>query len=196
MTSASENNRLYEIHQAHAQMAYARTPMDDPTRQYQLDRNLSDANTKVYVDPISKRVAVAYRGTDPSLGKDIKTAWHALTGTERNSHRHRKAVARFDEVHTKYPDHHLTTVGHSSGGSLATYVNKQRPGHVDSVVTYNRAASVLHAGKRADNHTDIVHRGDLIAKAASRQRGGHLVRVGKSAGDLIRHHALRSLRFG
>jgi len=109
---------------------------------FQLDTSLSDREHKVFYDPNSKKVVVAYRGTDPrdrfSVLGDLRSDYNILIGKEGRDRRFKRATKQFKSVIDKYQQQGYTfdTTGHSLGGALATPVTKKFPNRVSENLNY------------------------------------------------------------
>ena len=91
---------------------------------YNLDEGLSSNETKVFTNPATKEVTVAYRGTDlskPSRWKDLSSNVVRATGLEKYDPCFQQAKAHFKGVEDKYKKdrYKVTTMGHSLGGQLS-----------------------------------------------------------------------------
>lgn len=121
-----------------AKSAY--TPNRGDIAGYYYSKRLSGDDTAVYVDPASKRVVVASRGThmeDPfrkssgpavSFGSTLKDMFSdALIATHLTSldPREHDLEDRISYIKQKYPDFKITLTGHSLGGRLSMDVGKK-----------------------------------------------------------------------
>ena len=86
---------------------------------FELDTSLSDREHKVFYNPSTKKVVVAYRGTDPrdtsSILKDVRSDYHILIGNEGKDSRFKRATKQFKSAMNKYEHqgYSFDTTGHS-----------------------------------------------------------------------------------
>ena len=107
---------------------------------------MSNEGTKVFHNPTTREVTLAYRGTAlnrPSRWKDLRSDMAILTGRERHYRRFKQANHHFNEVANKYSDYKLNTTGHSLGGQLAKHVNDSHKGRVQRNVVFSRGSGLL-----------------------------------------------------
>lgn len=133
---------------------------------FRLDSDLSDKETKVFVNDTTHKVVVSYRGTKAS--KDIVSDLAIATGTESLNPRFKGALKKFDQVHTKYgKEYSYDTTGHSLGGQLATYVNRHRPHQVDENLSYSRGSGVGELFRQRPHNTyDYSNSKDIVSLGA------------------------------
>ena len=140
---------------------------------FRLDTSLSDREHKVFYDPNSKKVVVAYRGTDPrdrfSILGDVRSDYNILIGKEGRDRRFKRATTQFKGVVDKYQHqgYSFDTTGHSLGGALATHVTKKFPNRVSENLSYSRGSGVLEPFRtRPQNTWDYSHAKDPISLGA------------------------------
>ena len=140
---------------------------------FRLDTSLSDREHKVFYDPNSKKVVVAYRGTDPrdrfSILGDIRSDYNILIGKEGRDRRFKRATTQFKGVVDKYQHqgYSFDTTGHSLGGALATHVTKKFPNRVSENLNYSRGSGLLEPFRtRPKNTWDYSHAKDPISLGA------------------------------
>lgn len=133
---------------------------------FKLDHELSDKETKVFVNNVTKKIVLSYRGTKAS--KDIVSDIAIATGTESLNPRFKGALKKFDKVHQKYgSEYTYDTTGHSLGGQLATYVNRHRPHQVDENLSYSRGSGVGELFRQRPYNTyDYSNSKDIISLGA------------------------------
>ena len=143
-----------------------------------LDTSLSDREHRVFVDPHTKKVVVAYTGTNPrslpTLLGDVRSDYNILMGTEARDPRFKHAVKQFKAALNKYQPqgYSLDTTGHSLGGSLATYVAKKLPNQVSENLSYDRGSGLKEPFRtRPKNTWDYSHEHDLISLGARMNKG-------------------------
>jgi hypothetical protein len=150
---------------------------------YRFDQGLSTRETKVFYNPSTKKVVIAYRGTDlrdgHTLLKDLHSDLNIAVGQESQDPRFQQAVKEFERIYKYYHavGYSVDTTGHSLGGSLATYVNKRKKGKVDENLSFSRGSGVMEPfRKRPTNTYDYSHQNDLIslgARLSRDQDGSH-----------------------
>ena len=164
---------------------------------YNLDEGLSSNETKVFTNPATKEVTVAYRGTDlskPSRWKDLRSDVAIATGLERYDPRFKQAKAHFKDVEDKYQKegYKVTTTGHSLGGQLSKYVNDENQGKVDKNVAFSRGSGLLEPFRKKQRNTvDVSNKRDVISLGA-RLQGGKQVIEGSNK-SMLGSHNLKTL---
>jgi len=158
---------------------------------YSLDPSLSNEETKVFHNPHTKEVTVAYRGTalnKPSRWKDVRSDLAILTGTERHDKRFKEANRHFKGVTDKYGDYNISTTGHSLGGQIAKHVNDSHKGKVKKNVVFSRGTGLFEPfRKKQENTVDVSNQHDLISLGARLQGGNQVVET-KHKGLLESHN--------
>ena len=158
---------------------------------YQLDPSMSTEESKVFHNPTTKEVTVAYRGTalnKPSRWKDLRSDWAILTGREKHDRRFRQANHHFKEVSSKYADYKIDMTGHSLGGQIAKHVNDSHKGRVRNNVVFSRGSGLLEPFRKKQHNTvDVSNKNDLISMGA-RLQGGHYVVESEKKGLLASHN--------
>jgi hypothetical protein len=171
---------------------------------YQLDSDLSDRETSVFVNPETKQVMIAHRGTDLSdpktFLKDLKSDGNILIGKTRRDKRFLEAEEKFNQVKGKYSpeEYQLNVTGHSLGGALAKHVNQRHEGEIARDVNFSRGSSPFpgwlgkKTAKPQDNQVDISNAFDPISLGA-RMQGGNQV-VDTTLRDPLDAHGLQHLK--
>ena len=85
---------------------------------YELDKSLSNATTKVYHDPKTNKVVVANRGTKSSSLADIANNAMYAVGLYDKTGRYKQAEDTQRNVIKKYGKDSITNVGHSQGAII------------------------------------------------------------------------------
>lgn len=144
-----------------------------------MDRDLSTNETKVFVNPNTRKIVLAFRGTalndKKTRFKDIISDFNIFKGSEKKDRRFKEALRDFDRVHQKYQPKGFTvdTTGHSLGGQLATHVNRERSGLVSENLSFSRGTGLREPfRKRPENTWDYSHKGDIISLGARLSEGG------------------------
>lgn len=164
---------------------------------YHLDPSLSHDESKVFVNPKTKQVTIAYRGTalnKKSRMKDLLSDWAITTGTEKKNRRFQQSAHHFNDVLNKYEKDGYTfnTTGHSLGGQIAKHVNDKYRGKVKDNVVFSRGTGFLEPFRRKYHNTvDISNRHDLISLGARLQGGKQIIE--KKNKNLLESHNLGAL---
>jgi hypothetical protein len=158
---------------------------------YRLDKELSTASTKVFVNQRGVPT-IGHRGSK-RVSDWFDNALLAV-GLGRFGPRHREAKAITQKVEAKYGKP-ANAIGHSLGGRLA-----ETSGARGRVVTYNKAAGLADIGKRtSSNQVDYRTSIDLPSLLSVGQTGGRHVTVahtpagGGTAGRVLDAHKLKHL---
>jgi len=123
------------------------------------DPSASGKQVATYVNPATKQVVVAHRGT--ATKHDIVTDAALALGLQRYTPRFRKAQKKTKDIQKKYEGYEVTHTGHSLGGAIAMEQGKRSGGRV---VAFNRGAGLTSiGGRRAKNQTDYVNKRDLVS---------------------------------
>jgi hypothetical protein len=168
-----------------------------PVRGYHLDPGLSGAETKVFVNPITKHVTTAYRGTALSdkkrRWKDLASDLALATGLEKWNPRFQQADRHFQQVQGKYgKGYTYATTGHSLGGQISKYVNDRNKGKVQDNVAFSRGSGLFEGFRRKQKNTvDISNVNDMVSLGA-RASGGRQIREYTKKG-LLKSHNLQAL---
>jgi len=137
---------------------------------YVYDPKLSGKKTAVYVNPETRKVTIAHRGTDPKDRHDIVNDIALAVGAFGRTARARKARKKTEEVGRKYAGYEVTQTGHSLGGAVAAAEGKRTGG---KVVAFSRGAGVGSIGaSRAPGQVDYVHKRDVAPLLSRLERKG------------------------
>ena len=163
---------------------------------YNLDTDLSNDETKVFVNPNDKKAVVAYRGTQlnrrKSAKKDLISDAAILFGAEKHDKRFKEANSHFQNVKDKYKDFQLDTTGHSLGGQLAKYVTDKNLDKVNKNVNFNRGSGLFEPFRKKSNKTiDVSNKNDIISATTRLQGGKHTIE--KKNKGLLGSHSLKNL---
>lgn len=152
--------------------AYKQNKNIKPPEGYYLDNNLSNDKSKVFVNPNKKEIILSFRGTQDK--HDMLTDITAIGfGDKKHNKQFKNATNKLNKVHDLYPEYDSVVVGHSLGGSLSEYANKNAKHRATKVITYNKGSAIPdYFQKRASNQTDIRREGDPISVASKYQKGG------------------------
>ena len=192
----------FAVDQKFAQLGYE--PLNNTNRYnevlhgtgYELDPSLSNEETKVFHNPTTRQVSMAYRGmplNKPSRWKDLKSDLAILMGQEKYDTWFKQVNHHFKGVLDKYGDgYNIDTTGHSLGGQLAKHVNDSHKGRVARNVVFSRGTGLLEPfRKKQGNTVDVSNKHDVISMGA-RLQGGHPV-VKTSNKGLLEAHNLGAL---
>lgn len=92
-----------------------------------LDKNLSNKNNFVYVNPTEKKIIHNVKGTNPFSFDDIKTDLYLGLGKLKDTNRYKDSNRIINNVRDKYKDFNITVTGRSLGSSIGqTIANKQK----------------------------------------------------------------------
>lgn len=137
-----------------------------------LDSSLSDRETSVFVNPTTKQVVTAHRGT--AGVKDIASDVSIATGKEHEDLRFKKADRKFKQVYEKYKDSKHIVTGHSLGGSLSNYVYDRNEQKISNVYAYNPGAglgdiarTILRKKKKDEKRKIYTYTGDVVSLLSS-----------------------------
>ena len=144
---------------------------------YKLDRDLSNAEHKVFIDKDNKPT-VAFRGTKPTKIKDLLTDAAIAVGLGRFTPRFRESARLMDKVNKKYGAK-STVIGHSLGGSLAEHVGSKS----NKVITLDKGTGIGGILKKTNsNQTDIRSSLDPFSALSIGQSGGKKITINNTKG--------------
>ena len=123
---------------------------------YQLDKELSNGQAKVYHDPTTKHTVVANRGTQGTIQDWANNAAYALGGYDLTG-RYKNAVRTQDEAIKKYGKVDAN-VGHSQGAIITRKLNNL--GKTGEVINVNPASK---GEKQKENETVVKSRLDPVS---------------------------------
>lgn len=126
-------------HEPHAALAHAAYHRDQIPEGYEVDPELSDRNRTLYVNKVTGKATLAFRGTQLSGAQDKNTRWRDLStdalialGLQDLSARFKGSLRVSKKAATKYGAENLTLVGHSMGGSQALYAHHRMGSNVET----------------------------------------------------------------
>jgi Lipase (class 3) len=130
----TSEHRTYYAQFAHAayQTPAAMSVPDGWTR----DEGLSNRNRHVFVNDLDRKAVIAYKGTNPKNHGDLGTDLLLALNMRDFSARFRNAVRTVKQTRQKYADYEITAVGHSLGGSQASYVHNKLKDNNFKAVTF------------------------------------------------------------
>lgn len=126
---------------------------------WQMDKDLSTDESKVYTKDGSKQVVVAHQGTT-TASDWANNAVYALAGEAgyKKTPRYRRAKAVQKAAHSKYGAENISTIGHSQGGLQAQILGEKS----NEIITLNKATRPFSNSKK-DNQTDVRAIGDAVS---------------------------------
>ena len=128
---------------------------------YTYDKNLSNMETKVFVDKNNKPV-VTHRGS--TRLSDWRDDLLLGVGLGKMTHRYKQAERMTKRVEEKYGK--SDAVGHSLGGWLSENTH-----HGGDTVTYNKAVGLGDIGKKkTHNQIDYKTSGDIVSVGSNLQK--------------------------
>lgn len=88
---------------------------------YMIDKDLSDDESVVFLNPENDEITLSIRGTDPNKfdPEDWWANYQIITGSETDSERHYGEYDKMRKIIDKYPDKKIKTTGHSLGGQIS-----------------------------------------------------------------------------
>ena len=115
---------------------------------YDLDEGLRSNKTKVFTNPATKELTVAYCGTDlskPLWWIDLRSDVATVTGLERYKPHFKQAKAHFKGVEDKdkKEGYKVSITGHSLVGQLSKYVTGENRGALDTNVAFSRGNGLM-----------------------------------------------------
>lgn len=129
---------------------------------YVFDSDLSNHNQQVYYHPDKKKLLYSVSGTHNL--KDVGTDLYLAAGLLKKTNRYKEADTTYKKAREKYKPESSTVVGHSLGGSIASYVGKKE----DKIITYNKGATIGQSNRK--NETSIRTRGDPVSMFAKKDK--------------------------
>lgn len=93
---------------------------------YEYDAELSNEDTGVWHNPVTKQTHVSNRGSKTGYDWFVSDL-QILTGTEKYGNRFKRAVKQTEAAHAKY-GYDVTTSGHSLGGAASSYTTEKLGG--------------------------------------------------------------------
>jgi hypothetical protein len=107
---------------------------------YEMDDTLSSRHQQVYYDKINHKMLFNVNGTNPYDPRDLITDVYLGLGKIKNTSRYKEAETVLNEARQKYNPTNSTLVGHSLGGSIASYLGSK--GRNDKVITLDKGATI------------------------------------------------------
>jgi hypothetical protein len=126
---------------------------------FQIDKDLSTSNTKVYYNPKTGKNVVAHKGTE-GASDWANNAVYALGGRKayKMTNRYKEAEKVQRKAEAKYGAENISTIGHSQGGLQAELLGTK----TKETITLDKATRPF-GNKRADNQYDIRTKGDIVS---------------------------------
>ena len=125
---------------------------------YIMDNDLSNTEEKVYNNPKTGDLLIAYRGSVNLANDWLDTNISLLKGDLKNSERYKRSKDVYEKAKLKYHKDNVTLVGDSLEGSLANAVGNNR----DNIITHNKGTSFNNIGNKK-NEIAYREKSDLIS---------------------------------
>lgn len=125
---------------------------------YELDKSLSNATTKVYHDPKTNKVVVANRGTKSTSLRDWSNNAMYAVGLYNKTGRYKQAEDTQRKAIEKYGKESITNVGHSQGAIITR--NLKDKGLTNELINVNPASK---GEKIRRGETVIKSSGDIVS---------------------------------
>ena len=133
---------------------------------YVMDDQLSNINSKVYINPQTKNVLMVERGSTNFLNDWISTDIPLAFGYLKKTKRFHDEQRKYNAVKQKYQGSKITLAGHSLGGSLASALGQKD----DKIVSYNKGAGFGTATSNKKNETAYREASDLISAGSTNMK--------------------------
>ncbi len=158
---------------------------------YNYDSMLSNHNQQVYYNPNDRKLIVNVSGTHNL--SDWGTDLYLASGRLKDTNRYKEADRAFKEAKLKYRPSKTNVVGHSLGGSIASYI----AGNNDKVHTLNSGYTIGQKTKKNRNEYQVG--GDAVSLFGSNQKHTHLISGNyKNSGliplDLLNAHSISNIK--
>jgi len=124
---------------------------------YIMDDELSNIEEKVYNNPTTGDLLIAYRGSMNLQNDWLDTNISLLKGDLKSSERFKRSKDVYEKAKKKYKKDKITLVGDSMGGSLASAVG----GDDDNILTHNKGTTYNTTNKK--NEKAYREKGDLVS---------------------------------
>ena len=94
---------------------------------YSIDKDLSDDESLVFINPQGEEITLAIRGTDPNKfdREDMYANYLIVSGKEKASERFTGEYDKMIQIMSKYPDKKYKVTGHSLGGHISYKLGKE-----------------------------------------------------------------------
>jgi putative lipase involved disintegration of autophagic bodies len=120
--------------------------------------------------------------------RDWGTDAYLAAGKLKDTSRYKEADKRFKEAKTKYRPSNTSVVGHSLGGSIASYIGSRS----DKIITSNKGATI--GQKTRANETHYRTRGDLVSILNASSKHTKAVKNTNFIRDPLSSHAVETLK--
>lgn len=148
---------------------------------YKLDRNLSNKEAKVFIDPEGKP-SIAVRGSKSAYDFLVSDPL-LLIGKSHLDPRKKRTQELLNKVKQKYNTENVDLYGHSLGGALVSNADTK-----GKITTFNKGAGLGTIGKTINpNQTDIRTGKDIVSLLSQTERGGNKQEIQGSSNPLIAH---------
>ena len=150
---------------------------------YQLDKSLSNATTKVYHDPVTNKTVVANRGTKSTSLRDWSNNVLYAVGLYDKTGRYKQAEDTQKKAIEKYGKESITNVGHSQGAIITR--NLKDKGLTNQLINVNPASK---GEKIRRGETVIKSSGDVVSALVPKGKQVKIIRA-KTYNPLAEHSA-------
>jgi hypothetical protein len=126
---------------------------------FELDKQLSTKNSKVYINKITGQAVVAHKGTEGLLDWGNNMIY-ALGGKDayKKTSRFKQAEKVQNKAEEKYGAKNVSTIGHSQGGLQAELLG----GKSREILTLNKATRPFEKNENK-NQYDVRSKGDVVS---------------------------------
>ena len=157
---------------------------------FKYQQSLSNKNTAVYIDPKSKKIHIAHRGSVELKEDWLKSDALIGLGAESADSRMKDALKLYKQLHTKYPNFVIEGSGHSLGGGICTYVtsNLGTRSWFGAHQTFNGAQSPMATIMKLPKTLDPNKRKIFSQKLTHYRTHNDLVSMSPSAIGTTKHY--------
>tara|TARA_R110000803_G_scaffold25287_2_gene60401 strand:+ start:1616 stop:2347 length:732 start_codon:yes stop_codon:yes gene_type:complete len=132
---------------------------------YEVDRKNSNRDILTLVNPVTKSVHIAHRGTNITTPTDLSADLSIATGHTKSNKLFKNRTKKTEKALEAFPDHYASISGHSLGGTsayrslLASSKVRER---IESGFTYNMGATIFKDGPQDLSKDDISNLKDKL----------------------------------
>jgi len=133
---------------------------------WELDKQNSKVDSKVFVNQLQKVVVIAFRGT-VNL-KDVKDDISIITSSEHKNKRWKKGRNLVERMNEKYKGYKIYTTGHSLGSSVAEFATRHTG---NETVGFSRGNLKIGQKIKNPNYKDVFNKFDPISTLVQTHKG-------------------------